>query len=92
MLRTKPFEPVCAGAFTHIAGITAGNQIAASRFTTFRLGAHMIQCARTPQWFPAVRTLVAPKIKNVLSKSRFCFSFTKEFGALDVMFHVGTAL
>jgi hypothetical protein len=92
MLRPKPLKPISTRPFTHIAGVTAANQVAASRLTTFGLGAYVIQRPGPTQRFPAVGTFIPPKVKDMLSKSCLRLTFTKEFRALDVMFHVGTAL
>jgi hypothetical protein len=52
----------------------------------------VVQRARPTQWFAAIGTLVIPKVKNMLPKSGFSFSFIKEFRAVNVVFHVGTVL
>ena len=92
MLGTKPVQPICTRALTHVAGVTTRNKIGSPGVPAFGFRFDMIECAGSPQRFSTVRTFIPPKIKNMLSKSGFRLTFTEEFRALDVVFHTGTAL
>ena len=52
----------------------------------------MVQCARPSQRLPAVCTFVTPKSKNVLPKPRLSLPFIKKVRAVNMVFHVDTAL
>lgn len=92
MLGTKPVQPICTGAFTHVAGVTTCNKIGTSGVPAFGFGFDVIERTRSPQRLPTIRTFIPPKVKDMLPESGFRLTFIEEFRALDVVFHTGTAL
>ena len=92
MLGTKPVQPICTRAFTHVAGIATRNKVGSSGVSAFGFRFDVIERAGSPQRLSTIRTFIAPKVKDMLSKSGFRLTFIEEFRALDVVFHTGTAL
>jgi hypothetical protein len=92
MLGPKPIQPIRTRPFTHIARITAAHKIRSSCLPTFRLGTYVIESARSSQRLSTIGTFIPPKVKDMLPKSCLRLAFTKEFRAVDVVFHAGTAL